>query len=1211
VRVGMEIDPDAGPLELDGQRGRAWWNPEGMDYVVETFSGATVNIPASNLEEYTPSPAQEGGFDVAWPAHEEGGLEFGLEVADKLATKGYCVIQGFMSDAARKDAVSSITSCSGWQRFIQEIEPGYLGRKANGKVTWLDSDDGQREVHGSQLDACDRQLTELSMMLEPMALGSFGFTAIGRTDGLLRAPFENQSDEDAIMSARETLDEMQVTVFGKIEDHLKFIQTRKICLFYFISGSGGNVFLHRREGVDVTIPCVEGRILAFRQDFLGYTYDPAEECYALQSWILTDGQATVMQEYSGPPEKFDQAMGLVSGPAAPVYGKTGKSVSLMSMDSMLAGNGIGPEFFWSFLVAGCDAIRHLSITRWDPTWYYEPNKELAIGKYYSNHGGFVMEENLMGFDADFFEIDHEYAEMMDPLQRNCLEVGYNVLGKAGWDRHSLKNAQIGVFVGNCGTDWTQVKLSPAVCPVNKDYLNLHSCHSLCTRLSYIFGMRGPLSTTDTACSSSLVATGTAHNALRRLEPEQAPVGNHSYVDWCIILGTNGLLGPISWIGLCGPKMLSPTGRCFTFDGSADGFSRGEGTTGCSVKVTEKEPSGRLAVFCGTCVNQDGRSASMTAPHGPSQQECLWGSLREANVVPNDIRIAELHGTGTALGDPIEVGALRGVMKARDGPIIKTSAKSNIAHAEANAGMAGLIKCFMMLMNGTTPPNVHLVSLNPHVDTNGYPVHFADEMTLLGTHSGYAGVSSFGFGGTNARADLWARASIGVRKANELDWNKLDYVIVRCPRCMGWMEHVCGAMLPSRPDKPPAGRFKANMIRDEFDTYEYCSLCYKGTYQMGGPVMESSIPTGRMFVAGSWDAWTSKTEVQQDPNGVWHHFARLGETRIEQFHFMLEENDNFAFYPAEPRAGMYIRTEGPCKWKEGHNWLIDARDDEWPEGQLIHITMTPDKQSAARVVAWEAVPEDPGPSEFQSYRHTYQVMGSWGAYEMCDMAPVRGESHLHEYGFRIGPSGQESFQIVRDSDLEQAIYPAYPKSQRRGVPVRGPDHLGKGKLFTIQGEQGERALIKVKVQSGHITVSVGIASAITTWESVDGKYRKCFFIAGSWLDGCEKMEEDKPHVYRMQMTMGERGFEEFQVLMDEDPGRAYYPESDGFASGQVFVCGPDHGAAGRFFRIEGLPGQSFEIFLEAKVQDRRKIVTWKPVLEDGLAALPWSNSSPLK
>merc|ERR1719367_1001940 len=124
------------------------------------------------------------------------------------------------------------------------------------------------------------------------------------------------------------------------------------------------------------------------------------------------------------------------------------------------------------------------------------------------------------------------------------------------------------------------------------------------------------------------------------------------------------------------------------------------------------------MFCGSCVNQDGRSASMTAPHGPSQQECIWGSLREANVIPSDIRIAELHGTGTALGDPIEVGALRGVMEPRETPLMTTSAKSNIGHLESCAGMVGVVKCILMVMTSSGPPNIHLRTLNPHLDTDG-------------------------------------------------------------------------------------------------------------------------------------------------------------------------------------------------------------------------------------------------------------------------------------------------------------------------------------------------------------------------------------------------------------------------------------------------------------------------------------------------------------
>mmetsp|Transcript_56893 Transcript_56893/g.161497 ORF Transcript_56893/g.161497 Transcript_56893/m.161497 type:complete len:207 (+) Transcript_56893:3-623(+) len=197
---------------------------------------------------------------------------------------------------------------------------------------------------------------------------------------------------------------------------------------------------------------------------------------------------------------------------------------------------------------------------------------------------------------------------------------------------------------------------------------------------------------------------------------------------------------------------------------------------------------------GTNVNQDGRSASLSAPHGPSQQECIWGSLREANVIPNDIRIAELHGTGTALGDPIEVGALRGVMKARDGPICKTSAKCNMAHGEANAGMAGLVKCFMMLVHGVTPPNIHLLDLNPHIDTDGYPVYVASELCDLGTNSGYAGVSSFGFGGTNSRGDCWAETEKGQYKhgsRTQLSKDESYYWIDKIMRQVGTAKELEG------------------------------------------------------------------------------------------------------------------------------------------------------------------------------------------------------------------------------------------------------------------------------------------------------------------------------------------------------------------------------------------------------------------------------------
>jgi len=1215
-------DPHAAPLDLDGHIGRTMGEVSGR-WTIETFSGAWVEVPASQLTTYLPPPGDEGGFDAAWPSHEDLSEGFCMDIAEKLSQRGFCVVQCFMSPEAQSSAHEAADSLETWLRFPLQIESGYLGRDAGGKVAWLEADQPENPITNS-LEMGDRMLTELSQMMAPMTQSVFGFDAVGRTDGLVRRPFTNSADEDTVMKAREVLSDTDIQVKGRIEQHLKWLQSRKVCMLYCVGGGDSSLTLHTSGGANIKVSCDGGKLVIFRNDTMTYTFKPGSGALALQAWILAPGPNATIQEYEGPAQFLDVAMGLELGPMAPQYGNTGKSVSLMTMDCILAANGIGSDFYWNFLVSGTDGCRHLSIQRWDPTWYYEPNKDFALGKYYSNHGGFVLEEALMGFDNQFFEITDYVAANMDPLQRNTLEVGYNVLFKAGFNRQNLKGNFIGFFIGNCGTDWTSTKLHPGIVPVDTEYIHYVCNHPTNARLSYIFGMRGPMSTADTACSSSLVATGVSHNAMRRVEPDQARINNGDQdMKWSVAMGTNALLGPFSWIGLCGPHMLSPTGRCFTFDHSADGFGRGEGTSGLTMHVTDSEPSGRLAMFCGTCINQDGRSASMTAPHGPSQQECIWASLREANVVPADVRIAELHGTGTALGDPIEVGALRGVMKARDGPIMKTSAKSNIAHGEANAGMAGLIKCFMMLMHGTTPPNVHLCALNPHIDAHAYPVFFCDEMCDLGTNSGYAGVCSFGFGGTNARADLWARCSIGPRSANTMNWEKLDFVMVRCPRCMGWMDYVGCNMIPSNPPKAPPeiGRFKASSVREECDPYEVCSLCYKGSYQVGGAVSESPVPGGRLFITGTWDHWISKHEVVgPDGSGVYHYVFLMGETRIEQFRLMMEENIDFSFYPACKRAGMGIRIEGPKAYKEGHTWLVDGREEDWREGTLMHISFWADPADGSRHVAWKAVDSDKNPELAgllggrAPYRHRYFVIGSWNAYRMITMSPVRDQPGEYECTVKFGVSGQESFQFCRDADAEQLIYPADPNGGLDS-PVRGPDHLGRSNMFSVIGAQGESASIRLSVRDGHITVSAihsSISRLSRKWESVNGRDRKVFYVTDVRPDGVEyhRMEQDQssPDMYKLQVSLiGGSMSREFQIVLDRDPNRAFYPELPGLASGSSFVFGPDSSGPTNNFRIEGMPGTTFEIILNLKEPDFRRIITWRPIIEAGMPMLPWTNA----
>merc|ERR1719401_130246 len=296
-----------------------------------------------------------------------------------------------------------------------------------------------------------------------------------------------------------------------------------------------------------------------------------------------------------------------------------------------------------------------------------------------------------------------------------------------------------------------------------------------SRVSHIFGLSGPVVVTDTACSSSLTATNIAHTALRRHNPKERlkPIADNN-VSNALVIGSSIIVSPRIYLLYCQPHMLSVRGRCFTFDSSADGYARGEGVCSLYMKASDELNDLRNALACliGSATNQDGRSASMTAPNGPSQQQVIRSSMEEAQITLNLITMAECHGTGTALGDPIEVSALRMVMQDRKAPILNTSAKANIGHLEACAGLTGLLKCVFSCYHGNSCASNHLYYLNPHMDTNSYPVYFLSEAEDFGDNTSFCGVSSFGFGGTNARGDVWGRAQAGARKTEEvtsLEW----------------------------------------------------------------------------------------------------------------------------------------------------------------------------------------------------------------------------------------------------------------------------------------------------------------------------------------------------------------------------------------------------------------------------------------------------------
>jgi len=400
-----------------------------------------------------------------------------------------------------------------------------------------------------------------------------------------------------------------------------------------------------------------------------------------------------------------------------------------------------PEDFWQLLVDGVDAISEVPKSRWDIDAYYDPNPD-APGKMYTRFGGFV--EQFDEFDPQFFGISRREALSLDPQQRLLLEVSWEALENSALMPEKVTR-KTGVFIGVDSNDYHQILFNQDPAAIDSYVDSGNSPATASGRLSYLLGLTGPCFSVNTACSSSLVTVHLACQSLRRGECDLALVG-----------GVTRILSPEHNICLSKARMLSPDGRCKTFDATANGFVRGEG---CGVIVLKRlrdaqaDKDNVLAVIRGCAINQDGRTGALTVPNGNSQQAVIHQALADGGVLPDRVNYVEAHGTGTSLGDPLEVGALGAVFGQRKHPLAIGSVKTNIGHLEAAAGIAGLIKVVLSLQHGEIPPSLHFKQPNPHINWEELPVKVATQLMPWPIGTRLAGVSSFGFGGTNAHVVL--------------------------------------------------------------------------------------------------------------------------------------------------------------------------------------------------------------------------------------------------------------------------------------------------------------------------------------------------------------------------------------------------------------------------------------------------------------------------
>ena len=416
-------------------------------------------------------------------------------------------------------------------------------------------------------------------------------------------------------------------------------------------------------------------------------------------------------------------------------------LALVGMGLRFPGGASTPEAFWDLLSHGVDAVGEVPPSRWAIDRYFDPDPDRP-GKMSTRYGAFL--EDPAQFDADFFGISPREAVSLDPQHRLALEVAWEAIENAGYNPLKLAGSPSGVFLAAGNGDYGRMVFGRL--DRIDAYSSLGNVFSVMSgRISYLLGLHGPSLVVDTACSGSLVALHLACQSLRARECDFALAG-----------GVNLILSPELHVNFSKARMMSPEGKCRSFDARADGYVRGEG---CGIVVLKRLSDAMadgdriLAVIHSSAVNQDGHSSGVTAPNGAAQEALIRKALADAEIRPDEIDYVETHGTGTPLGDPIEARALAATVgsgRTTANPLIVGAVKTNVGHLEAAAGIAGLIKVVLALGHEQIPPNLHFEQLNPYIEW-GSAVQVADKTRswARGARRRLAGVSSFGFSGTNA------------------------------------------------------------------------------------------------------------------------------------------------------------------------------------------------------------------------------------------------------------------------------------------------------------------------------------------------------------------------------------------------------------------------------------------------------------------------------
>eukprot|EP00930_Biecheleria_cincta_P032322 TRINITY_DN22429_c0_g1_i1.p1 TRINITY_DN22429_c0_g1~~TRINITY_DN22429_c0_g1_i1.p1 ORF type:complete len:795 (-),score=121.18 TRINITY_DN22429_c0_g1_i1:40-2424(-) len=776
---------------------------------------------------------------LSWPSEGLGGNDSGftLSLLSAINDQNYCQVSMPSLDFNREEVVAEALGLARFNLPYLDVEEALLGKRSRSKVANIGQAVSECDAPDAMLGGCAKRMAELAYAIAPHAQNTMGFRIVPACQNWLCRVALERGERTALSPGPLTEQEVEQ---GVVEEYIKFLQGCKLCMIYCLDSDGGTLELSSKTAKSsrpVRLQATKDTLVIFRYDLMSYTYlqsDPARRKagstssdVALQAWMLGEVQQYQMAGLDGDHQGLEVVYG---GPKQ----AHAEQVHIFAPAVHIGGRGEGMDKHWLVFESQTDTFIQIPACRFDIDQYWaEDITVLGQGpKTYVKHSGLLADDEFQAFDPMYFGMDEKEASVYPPNYRLNLEICAASFHQYGHDRQSLRGKKWAYYVADSGSEadpFYGFFEDPENWVKGRGYMKPSA-----SVMANYFGLCGPTMCIDTACSSSLVGSNLLHSFLKGGQDPEVKTG--------MISGSQICMAVAAYTGLAAAGMLGRMGRSMTFDMSANGYARGDAQAACIFKVAESstEVRDRSGVFVGGFVNQDGRSASLTAPNGPSQKLCAEMSHRLNHILATEVKTQENHGTGTALGDPIEVGSMISVYKKGRGerPITITGGKSNQGHSEGCAGLSGILKSLNTLLHSTTPPQVHLNILNHHIDEVGFPGLFSTENIpqSLDVQGAIAGLNSFGFGGTNSHGELWARPRVAAEDSlteqkRSSKQQKLTAIVAECPSCGGAMCYTCGMAMPVEPSSTRIHRCAD--IREQINSYEICGLCYKGGYYYRG------------------------------------------------------------------------------------------------------------------------------------------------------------------------------------------------------------------------------------------------------------------------------------------------------------------------------------------------------------------------------------------